>query len=193
MSAPHPQPPPAPRKKRPAPSEEPGPAPANPRTRNDTAQHNALMGRVYEAMSTWHLDSSENRTLQMQATEEKPDSPLPPGAYRYRNPWREAERWTDSPADGHGASLFRSLVNLANTSTATREVFERRKGGMLDASKEAAAVRKVNAATGFTAYDNEAYAEGAYYSSGTNARSRRMMAEMQARDEKGRFAPGQAE
>lgn len=156
------EPPPPPRKRRP--EEGLVGAPPRTRTRAEQAAQNAKAAKVFEAMSTWHM-GAERRTAQ--------------DTY---DTWQGThETHTSHRAVGHDKSLFIALTNLANTNTQSRAIFTQRKAGLRDASKTAMAT-KITKEGGDVEYTNRS-TEGP-----GNPRSRRMMAEMQARDEAGRFA-----
>lgn len=163
-------PPPAPRKRRPA--EEPGPAPENPRTRQESATHAGRVLGVFEALTTWHMDSTDHRTRSMQ----------PDGG--------GGEVWSDRAPPGHNAGLFRSIVNMANTSRSTRDLYEERRHVLRDASTDAFAFR-AGAPGPRAKYEDDVDTRDTtpmhLLDNPSNRRSRAMLAQMQARDAQGRW------
>lgn len=161
-------PPPPPRKRRP--EEGLVGSPPRTRTRSEQTAQNDRAARVFEAMSTWHMGAERRES------EYKWDNAL------------SGKTVTESismPAEGHGGSLFKSLERLSSTSRGTRNVFNHYRAGLLDASQLASASSGLQRGDG---YDNFAHLSGtSNRPNDGNARSRRMMAAMQARDEAGRF------
>lgn len=163
-------PPPPPRKRRP--EENAVGSPPRTRTRGEQAAQNDKAAKVFEAMSTWHMGAERRES------EYKWDNTLS---------GKTVTEFISMPAEGHGGSLFQSLERLSSTSRGMRNVFDQYRAGLLDASQLASASSGTQ-----RGYDNFAHLSGTRNRPNDgNARSRRMMAQLRARDEAGRFTSEQ--
>lgn len=143
-------------------------------------EDNEKAARVFEAMTTWHMGADRR-----QETNTECERDCFQGGKT-----KETLTHHDRSAAGHDRSLFADLRNLAATNRQSHEIFTARRAGLLDASQSAVA-KKHTWEDGHVEYTNQLdwddvdarWRARNFIPEPKNARSRRMMAAMEARDE----------